>query len=166
MEIKFVKFLLIYLLIIGLFLSATSTLAVDSSSIEITLNPTKPTPKSVVTVSADIIGDSISTVHLIINECNKEEDRCYPPRNISMENIDDTYVSKVNLKYDDATSIAYHIAVNSDGKWTKSDEYTTYLSINSDKNGDDSNGSPGFEAVIFLISITCVLFLFKKFKSK
>jgi hypothetical protein len=167
MEIRFVKFLLIYLLGIGLFLSATLTLAANNPSIEITLNPAKPTPKSVVTISADIIGDSISTVHLIINECNKVENICHPPRNISMNKVDDTtYKTDVKLEYDDATSITYHIAVNSDGKWTNSDEYITYLSINSDKNGDDSNGSPGFEAVIFLISLTCVLFLFKKFKSK
>ncbi len=164
------KVLLIYLFGIGLFLSAAFTLAGDNPIVDITLNPANPAPKSVVTFSVDIGGNSISTVHLKINECNKAENICHPPRNISMDNVDDnTYVTEVQLEYDDATSITYLIVVNSDGKWTNSDEFTTYLSINSgdsDKNGNDSDGSPGFETVVFLITVACVLFLFKKFKSK
>ena len=157
------KVLLIYLLGMGMFLSAVLPLAGDNPSVDITLNPTKPTPKSVVTFSVDINDDSISTVRLLINECNKEAGVCHMPQNISMNKVDgNTYETEVELEYDDVTSITYHIAVKSDGKWTKYNEYTTALSINS----GDSNGSPGFETVVFLITIACVLFLFKKFKSK
>ncbi len=164
------KVLLIYLLGMGMFLSAAFTLVGDSPSVDINLNPLNPTPKSVVTFSVDINDDSISTVRLLINECNKEDGVCHMPQNISMNKVDDdTYEVDVKLEYDDVTSITYHIAVKSDGKWTKYNEYTTYLSINSDnsdKNGNDSDGSPGFETVVFLITVACVLFLFKKFKSK
>jgi len=161
---KIGKILLIYLFGIGLFLSAVLPLAGDNPSVDITLNPTKPTPKSVVTFSVDISSDSISTVRLLINECNKEAEVCLMSRNISMNKVDnDTYETEVELEYNDATSITYHIAVKSDGKWTNSNEYTTYLLINSE---NDSNGSPGFEIMVFLITVACVLFLFKKFKSK
>lgn len=160
---KIGKVLLIYLLGMGMFLSATFTLGGDSPSVDIDLNPLNPTPKSVVTFSVDINDDSISTVRLLINECNKEAGVCHMPQNISMNKVDDdTYEAEVKLEYDDATSITYHIAVKNNGKWTKYNEYTTYLSINS----GDSNGSPGFETMVFLITVACVLFLFKKFKSK
>lgn len=166
---KIGNILLICLLCMGMFLSAAFTLVGDSPSVDITLNPAKPAPKSIVTISVDISDDSISTVHLLINECNKEAGVCHMPQNISMNKVDDeTYEADVELEYDDATSITYHIAVNSEGKWTIYNEYTTALSINSDdsdKNGNDSNGSPGFETVVFLITIACVLFLFKKFKT-
>ena len=158
------KVLLIYLLGMGMFLSATFTLVGDSPSVDIDLNPLNPTPKSVVTFSVDINDDSISTVRLLINECNKEAGVCHMPQNISMNKLDDeTYEVDVQVEYDDVTSITYHIAVKSDGKWTNSNEYTTYLLINSE---NDSNGSPGFEIMVFLITVACVLFLFKKFKSK
>ena len=157
------KVLLIYLLGMGMFLSATFTLVGDSPSVDITLNPAKPAPKSIVTISVDISDDSISTVRLLINECNKEVGVCHMPQNISMNKVDDeTYEADVQLEYDDVTSITYHLAVKSDGKWTIYNEYTTALSTNS----VDSNGSPGFETMAFLITTACVLFLFKKFKSK
>ena len=158
------KVLLIYLLGMGMFLSATFTLVGDSPSVDINLNPLNPTPKSVVTFSVDINDDSISTVRLLINECNKEAGVCHMPQNISMNKVDDdTYETEVQLEYDDATSITYHIAVKSDGKWTKYNEYTTYLSIKSE---NDSNGSPGFETITFLIAMMGFLLLFKRFKSK
>ena len=147
----------------GMFLSTTFTLVGDGPNVDITLNPAQPAPKSIVTVSVDISDDNISTVRLLINECNKEVGVCHMPQNISMNKVDDeTYEADVQLEYDDVTSITYHLAVKSDGKWTIYNEYTTALSTNS----VDSNGSPGFETMAFLITTACVLFLFKKFKSK
>ena len=157
------KILLIYLLCMGMFLSTAFTLVGDSPNVDITLNPAQPAPKSIVTVSVDISDDNISTVRLLIRECNKDAEACHMPQNISMNKVDDeTYEADVQLEYDDVTSITYHIAVKSDGKWTIYNEYTTALSTNS----VDSNGSPGFETMAFLITTACVLFLFKKFKSK
>ena len=150
----------------SIFLSTTTTLIATNPDIEITLNPKNPAPKSVVTFSVDINGDSISTVRLIIRECNKETGLCHMPQNISMSKVDDdTYEADVKLKQDDVNSLTYKIAIQSEGKWREYKEYTTDLTTKSDKNQNDSNGTPGFEIIILFLALIG-FFIFKRFKSK
>lgn len=161
-------FLLINIFCIGMFLSTIGTMAGAVPIVgDITLIPEHPPIQSDVAFSVDISGDSISSVRLLINECNKPLKICHaPPQNVSMSKVnDDTYEAEVTLQWDDVTSITYYISIKSDGKWTEYDEHSTTLATNSgDSNG--SNGSPGFETILFLIAMISVVFLFKKFKSK
>jgi len=160
------QFLFICFFCIGIFLSSIGTMTgADPIVGDITLDPDHPPLQSDVTFSVDISGDSISSVRLILNECNKPMKICHaPPQNVSMSKVnDDTYEAEVTLQWDDVTSITYHIEIKSEGKWIEYDEHNTALSANSgDSNG--SNGSPGFEIMIFLIAIICFALLFKKYK--
>lgn len=134
---------------------------------DITLIPEHPAPQSVVTFSADISGDSISSVRIVLNECDKPMKICHaPPLNKSMSKTsDNTYEAKVTLQWDDVTSITYHIELKSDGKWIEYDEHTATLSTSSGSS-NNTNGSPGFEVMVFLIVMIGFVFYFKKFKSK
>ena len=154
------------LLFISLFLLITEIVPGANPTVgEIILVPAHPAPKSDVTISTDISGNSVSKVRLIINECNKETGVCYAPRNISMNKKNgDTFEAKITLQWDDVTSITYHIKLESGGKWIDYDEYTTLLSISSG-NSNDTNGSPGFEIILFLFAVIGFIIFFKKFKS-
>ena len=134
---------------------------------DITLIPAHPAPQSVVTFSVDITGDSVSSVRIVLNECDKPRGICHaPPQNVSMsKKSGNTYEAKVTLKWDDVTSITYHIELKSDGKWIEYEDHTTTLSTNSG-DSNDSNGSPGFEIIIFLIAMIFVMLLLNRSKSK
>lgn len=157
------KLLFLGFFCIGIFLSTLSAEA-DPIVGEIILDPDHPPIQSKVTFSVDISGDSISSVRLILNECNKPKKICHaPPQNVSMSKVNDnTYETVVKLQWDDVTSITYHIEIKSDGKWIEYDEHSTALSTNS----GDSNGSPGFEIMFFLMAVICVVLLFKKYRYK
>ena len=162
------QFLFIGIFCIGIVLSIVITIAGAEPIVgDITLNPEKPAPQSDVTFSVDISGNSISSVCIIVSECNKPEKICHaPPQNVSMNKVNaNTYEKKVTLMWDDVISITYHIEIESDGKWIEYDEHTAALLTNSGSlNG--TNGSPGFEILVFLIVIISVVLLLKKFKSK
>ena len=153
------------LLCIPLLLSIIVTVSGANPTVgEIILVPANPAPKSDVTISTDISGSSVSKVRLIINECNKQTGICYAPRNISMNKKNgDTYEAKITLQWDDATSMTYHIKLESGGKWIDYDEYTTLLSTSS--GNSNTNGSPGFEIILFLFAVIGFIIYFKKFKS-
>jgi hypothetical protein len=156
------------------FLLTMSVLAEGIPSIgEISVSPEHPAKQSDVTFTVDITGDDISSVRIIINECNKPLKICHaPPQNISMNNVDnDTYQAVVTLEWDDVTSITYHVIVKSNGEWTEYREHTTSLSIPSEEStgSNDSNGSnstPGFETILFIIALISVVILSRKFKLK
>ena len=161
--------LLINFFCICILLSTVGTIAGAEPIVEdITLIPEHPAPQSAFTFSVDISGDTISSVCILINECNKQTKVCHaPPQNISLRKIDDnTYEGDVTLEWDDVNSITYKVVIESDGEWITYDEHSTALSMNSETNGDGSNGLPGFEIVFFLIAIICCVLLFKRVKSK
>jgi hypothetical protein len=164
MRNKFRRFIFIYLLGLFLFLSIFNIVtAADPSVGEIKLVPSKPTPQSDVTLSTDITGGDVSKVRLIINECNKQKGICLASRNISMSKKGgNSYEAKVTLQWEDATSITYHIGLEDNGKWIDYDEYTTQLSAGGSSN--NSNDSPGFEIILFLIVVIGLIIYFKKFK--
>ena len=161
------KIFLISVFFAGMFLLNLGTIAIGDPIVgEIILNPEKPKMQSDVTFTVDISGDSISSVRLVINECNKDTGICHISRNISMsKKSGDTYEAKIMLEWDDVNSIKYQISLESDGKWIQYEEHTTYLALDSD-GSSDSNDSPGFEIMVFLIAIIGVVLLFKKFKFK
>jgi len=134
---------------------------------DITLTPAHPAPQSVVTFSTDISGDSISSVRVVLNECDKDKGICHaPPQNVSMsKKSGNNYEAKVTLQWDDVTSITYHIELKSDGKWYEYEDHTTTL---SSKSGDsnDSNGSPGFEIIVIFISLIIIVLFLKRYKLK
>ena len=164
------QFLVVFIFCINVFLLNVGSMAEGEPIVgDITLSPEKPTMQSDVTFSVDISGDSITSVRLLLNECNKPLKICHaPPQNVSMSKVGNTYQTVVTLQWDDVSSITYHIGLISDGKWVEYDEYTTNLSTDSGGSNDsnDSNGSPGFEIMVFLMAIVGVVLLFKKFKPK
>jgi hypothetical protein len=164
MKKKFCKIIFLYLLGLLLCLSIINIAsAADPTVGEIILAPSKPTPQSDVKVSTDITGGDVSKVRLIINECNKQKGICLASRNITMsKKSDNTYETTVTLQWEDATSITYHISLESNGKWIEYDEYTTLLSTTGSSNG--SNGSPGFEIIVFLIAIIGFVIYVRKIK--
>jgi hypothetical protein len=152
-----------FLFMILLF-SIINTVSASNPTVgEIKLVPAHPTPQSDVTISTDIDGGEISKVRLIINECDKETGVCHVSRNISMsKKSGNTYEAKITLEWEEVTSITYHISLESDGKWIEYDEHTTKLSTGESSN--DSNGSPGFEIIVFLIAIIGFVLYFRRFK--
>ena len=138
---------------------------------DILVTPSHPAPLSDVTFSVEIEGTDISSVRLIIRECNKETGVCHaPPQNVSMTNVGgSTYETEVTLIHDDVNSITYNIEIKSEGRWIESDESTTTLNVKSgdtDPNGNDSTDTPGFESFIFLVAIICVVIIIKRMRVK
>ncbi|KYK27602.1 hypothetical protein AYK20_02420 [Thermoplasmatales archaeon SG8-52-1] len=165
---KFGKYLFINLFCVCLILLSTGNITVADPIVEnITLNPTNPTPQSDVTFSVDFSGNSISSVWIVVSECNKEKGICHaPPQNVSLIKIDsNTYEKDVTLMWDDVTSITYKVVINSNNKWITFEDHTTVLSTNSGSS-NESNGSPGFEIMIFLIAIIGCILILKKNNSK
>ena len=165
------KFVITSIFFISIFLLNVSSNARGEPIVgEIILNPEKPKMQSDVTFTADISGDSISSVRLVLNECNKPKKICHaPPQNVSMNKVSgNIYQTVVTLQWDDVSSITYHIELISDGKWIEYEEYTTNLTLDSEDSNvsGDSNGSPGFEIMVFLLAIVGVVLLFKKLKFK
>lgn len=165
---KFRWILIFYFIGMVVFLPTINTINATTPIVGvITLEPAHPAPQSVVTFSVDISGDSISSVRIVLNECDKERGICHaPPQNVSMsKKSGNTYEARVTLQWDDVTSITYHIELKSNGKWIEYDAHTITLSTNQGSS-NDSNGSPGFEILTFLIAIICVVLLINRFKLK
>ena len=166
---KRIFFISIYCIIISL-LSFSSISSAALNIGDITLDPENPPIKSDVTFTVDISGGSVTSVRLVLNECNKPLKICHaPPQNVSLDwKNGDTYEGDITLQWDDVTSITYHLEIESDGKWVESDEFVTQLNTGSG-NGEGSNGSddsPGFEVIIFLFAMISVIFIFKRYKIK
>jgi hypothetical protein len=165
---KFGRFLLINLFCMFFILFTIGNIVTADPIVEkITLTPKNPTPRSEVTFSVDFSDDSITSAWIVVSECNKEKGICHaPPQNISLTKIDsNTYENDVTLMWDDVTTITYKVVIKSDGKWTAFEDHTTVLTTNSDKS-NDSNGSPGFEIIIFLIAIIGLILISKKNNKK
>lgn len=165
---KLGKFLLINLFCMFLILFTIGGIVSADPTVEkITLTPKNPTPRSEVTFSVDFSENSITSAWIVVSECNKEKGICHaPPQNISLIKIDsDTYENDVTLMWDDVTTITYKVVIKSDGKWTAFEDHTTVLTTNSEKS-NDSNGSPGFEIIIFLIAIIGLIVISKKNNKK
>ena len=169
---KFGPKILILIFVNVLFLIAVGNLVYADPIVgDILVTPSHPAPLSDVTFSVEIEGNDISSVRLIMRECNKETGVCHaPPQNVSMTNVGgNTYEAEVTLIHNDVNSITYNIEIKSEGKWIEYDESTTTLNVKSgdtDSNGNDSNNTPGFEILTFLVAVICVVMILKRMRLK
>jgi len=156
--------LFVAILVLNIFVLTALTTAIAAPTIgEITLNPSEPTPQSTIDFSVDINGDDISSVWLIVQECN--ENICYSGQNVSMSKVSvDGYEAEATLIHADATYIKYYVEVQSE-EWTKS----TYVELDlskepNDHTGNGNNKTPGFELLLLIMSMMFVVFLMRKRK--
>jgi len=165
-----------FISIFCIFISLLSFSSISNAALnigDITLDPKSPPIKSDVTFTVDISGDSVTSVRLVLNECNKPLKICHaPPQNVSLNwKNGDTYEGDITLMWDDVTSITYHLEIEREGKWIEYDEFVTQLSTGSgngdgSKDSNDSDDSPGFEIIIFIIAILSIILAFKRYKLK
>jgi hypothetical protein len=126
---------------------------------DITLDPGQPSPGATVIFTAEVTGNQISNVYLIIQEC-KSDDFCFTRTNESMNKVENgKYEKSLTLKHSDATYIQYFLNINEGGTWYSfdSDIEKTYLKIE-----EDEDSSPGFELLVFIISLIILIFIIKK----
>lgn len=134
---------------------------------EITLSPPKPTPRSTVTFSVNISGDSPSGVWLVVEECNGNTGVCYPYVNVSMDEVSaGRYQKNVTLMHEDATYITSKVLVESGSNWFNSSKKTILSSEvpdgNQNGNGNNDKKTPGFELVPFLLAVALGMLLFRR----
>lgn len=123
---------------------------------DITLNPADPSPKSTITFTVTITGDEIDEVNLILQECNEE--LCFQKINQTMTKLESgKYQTSVTLSKSSATYIQYWVETKESGLWFGSD--ADLIKKNLKVNQDDS---PGFELLVFFISIIILIFIIKK----
>ena len=136
----------------------------------ITLYPEEPAPMETVTFTAEITSEeSIDEVWLRVEECARNGNNiCFADsrQNLSMVIIEDTndYTVAATLIHDDPTYIKYHLEILTGEGWHSTETTEQNLSIdtsNGDTNGNgtpnggngDTDGTPGFEVIPFLIAI-------------
>jgi hypothetical protein len=161
------KFLL-FVIVIGI-ISATfgSALAAEPILGEVTLTPEHPTKLSKITFTANIIGEDIKTVRIIVLECNATAGVCQNNRdNQTMQHIEGSlYRANITLDYTTASYITYWIYVesNTGATITLPDTYGVKLNLSvTSNNGNNDNGgekSPGFEVVLFIAAVCGVVIL-------
>ena len=161
---KSMKIVLSIMVLLGMYLSAIGL--ATASEISVSVDPATPVVGSSVVFTAEIHGINIYAVYLVVEECTNEI--CYPAQNISMERIDDDrYEAMVLLQHDDAVYMQYHLSIESDGGWEASERTKVDLLEKTDNGdqtngGDNENGTPGFEVISFLISVTIGALLFHR----
>jgi hypothetical protein len=161
------KFLL-FVIVIGM-ISATfgSALAAEPILGEVTYTPEHPTKLSKITFSANIIGEDLKTVRIVVLECNATTGVCQNNRdNQTMEHIDGSlYRANVTLDYSPASYITYWVFVesNTGATTTLPDIHGVKVNLsvtpNNGNNGDGEKKSPGFEAVLFIAAVCGVVIL-------
>ncbi len=158
------KFIL-FVVAIGLF-GATICSAAETAPIfgEINASPASPTALSTVTLSVTISGVTPSEVRVTVEECNGQTGICYPDiQNVSMSLDDGAYKADVTLKHADATYITCKTLAKTDGTWTASEEKRIDLSENTNGNtngdGDNGGGTPGFELLGVLVAVGVLLII-------
>ena len=152
-------------IILSLYLSTVVAVAEDPTMI---VDPEKPARKSSVTFTAefpDDIAQDILSVILAYNECS---DVCYSKKEETMTPIgDNSYEATINLEKDDATYVQYWLEVETEEGTTEYlKETKVYLSTESTGSNSDSNGSPGFELILLLLSIVMAMFIFTRKRDK
>ena len=168
---KKIKGYILVAVILGMFLLGFN--AVADSTYTIDVDPSEPEPLSTVTFIATVTGDSVEEVYLIVIEC--KDDSCYTidAFNESMESQGgDVYQKAITLMQSDANNIEYYLVVKDNGIWYNFlDQFEVLnLKISSGNggnggstNGDDgSTKTPGFELLVFIISIVILVFILKR----
>jgi uncharacterized membrane protein YeaQ/YmgE (transglycosylase-associated protein family) len=159
------KFLL-FVIVIGI-ITATFGSAVATEPIlgEVTLNPEHPTKLSKITFSANVIGEDIKTVKIVVLECNATSGICQSNRdNQTMQHIEGSlYRSNVTLDYAPASYITYWVYVESNTGITITlpDAHGVKINLSATSNNGNSDGkkSPGFEVVLFIAAVCGAMIL-------
>lgn len=145
----------------------SNTVIADPTVDEISINPTSPTPKSTVTITADVSGDNLEEVKLRFKECN--DVLCHRNQNLSMTLVDGSYQASYTLESDDSTYVEYWLEIKSEGSWYKFEDDSMITNLDRFGNSgsttddaDDSNKSPGFEIVLVFLSFLVIFFVYKK----
>ena len=177
MKNKSRKIIITSLLLIGLLLSASISIAVPVMR-NIQLAPLTPKPLDEVTFTADVeYFDYAKAVYLVVDEY--KDDSLYTDGfNESMDDKGNgAYEMKIQLKYDDATKIKYHFVINVQNypgvEWTESE--TTQVDLdtsmtraydgetdNNNDGSDGTSGTPGFELILVFCALAFILFLRRK----
>lgn len=164
----------IAIVILGLFISSAGVIA-DPVVENITTDPTSPAPLSDITVTVNITGENISSVDLMISECDETVCFIYNAYPMSKTESGD-WTAEATLQDDSArsTHIEYRFDVNDSGvPYTLTDENwrVDLATENGDQNGDggttnngdsNGNGSPGFEIISLLVAVSIGLLLLKR----
>lgn len=155
--------IILYAIIIGCITTTFGTaLAADPILGEVTLNPEHPTKLSKITFSANIIGEDIETVKIIVLECNATTGICQNNRdNQTMQHIEGSlYRTNITLDYATASYITYWVYVESvTGVTTtlpNAQGVKINLSVGSNNGNNSNNGNdetPGFEVVLFIVAV-------------
>lgn len=157
-------------LLLGLYLSILGVSAEIATVNQVTVEPEELTLFSTVTITADITGDDVSTVNLTVGEC--DDVACYKYHRVTTTKLPTgEYQAEVTLTSSKATYIYCEFLItNSSGSFEqiKNDSWKFDLSIDADgaNGGADTNGSPGFELVLMLVSIIAVVFLIYRKREK
>ena len=161
---KKIHALIILVFLIGTLLISTSALADPT----INTDPLKPTPKGTVSFTVSIPdGEQAQDVVIYVEEC--EEELCFTDKfNESMNSLGaNTYEATITLRHQTATYFKYRVGYNSPSGWVWYPEGDNNR-INSDldrsgigNNGGNggSNDTPGFETLLFIISIIFISFV-------
>lgn len=134
---------------------------------EVTLNPEYPTKLSKITFTANVIGEDIQTVKIIVLECNATAGICEKKRdNKTMQHIGGSvYRENITLDYATASYITYWVYVESNAGATTTLPDTQGVKLNlsvTSNNGNNDNGgmkSPEFEVVLFIAAVCAAMIL-------
>ena len=124
---------------------------------DIDYSPKNPDALSTITFTATVTGDS-PTVYVFVEECR--DDLCYADvQNVTMEKTGATqYEKAITLKHADANIIHYQIIVENQGIWYKS----SLEGVSLEGTETDGNDTPGFEGILLIVAVVCLIILIKK----
>ena len=158
------KILVATIVILSFF--GSSLVVTAAPTYNITLNPSSPAPLSTVTFTADISGVTISGVYLILEEC--KDTFCYADKfNESMtKTSSNQYQKEISLKHSDANNIEYWLVIKStDGTWYDLQDKVVQKTL-STGGTNNSKKTPGFELIMFFVSIAVLLFIIRQKRIK
>ena len=130
---------------------------------EIITEPVNPTHKSTFTVTAKITGEDVSSVNIIITECNDEV--CIENEEYEMNQNDaGEWVAEPTLQDSSGASsfIKYEFEIIDNGEEYNIDEGFKVDIKAEPKDNNDDNGSPGFEMIVLLAAILLAIILLRK----
>jgi len=130
---------------------------------EIITEPVNPTHKSTFTVTAKITGEDVSSVNIIITECNDEV--CIENEEYEMNQNDaGEWVAEPTLQDSSGASsfIKYEFEIIDNGEeYNINEGYKVDIKVEP-KDDNDDNGSPGFEMIVLLAAILLAIILLRK----
>lgn len=153
---------LIYIFgIISILAIATTSAAI--ASVDISITPIKPSPKSSITLTVTFSdGENIDKVRIIVQECKGE--LCYTDSiNESMSKKGEkTYEKQVTLKHSDATFLKYNVEYYENGNFIKTESEQIDLDISSSNGNSNGDDTPGFELFSLIIAISFIALIIRK----